>query len=281
MKKTALITGAASGIGRAFSDIFASEGYDLILVGRNLEKMETMKADYEAKSGIHVTAVQKDISKEGAAQGVYDEVKSIGLDVDVLINNAGVGDYGRFIDIPWEKERDLAGLDMLSVMQMTHLYAADMERRGGGRVLNMSSIAAFVPGPFMPMYYAAKAFVFSFSQAVSREMEGTGVTVTCLCPGPTATNFEKEANMGAGNKMFTWFRPSTADEVACEGYTALMKGDAVHVTKPRYRIFKFIARLGSEKAKRNLTAIINTGRIKRQNAAGSTTYPRYWKKSIL
>lgn len=262
MNQTVLITGAASGIGRAFADIFAGQGYDMVIVGRNLEKMNAMKDEYEKAYAVTVTTVQEDLSKDNAAQKVFDAVKAQGIDVDVLINNAGVGDYGRFIDIPWQKERDLAGLDMISVMHMMHLYAADMEKRGGGKILNVSSIAAWEPGPYMPMYYAAKSFVFSLSQAVYKEMEGTGVTVTCLCPGPTATNFEKEAEMKSNNKMFTWFKPMTAQEVAKEGYDALMKGKAVHVTKPRYRAFKFITRFGSEKLKRDLTNAVNTGRLK-------------------
>lgn len=264
MGQTVLITGAASGIGRAFADIFAAEGYDMAIVGRNIQKMSDMKADYEARFPIRVTTVQKDLSKDNAAKEVYDELKGKGIEIDVLINNAGVGDFGRFVDIPWQKERDLAGLDMIALMQMMHLYAADMERRGGGKILNLSSIAAFEPGPYMPMYYAAKAFVFSLSQAVSKEMEGTGVTVTCLCPGPTATNFEKEANMGKESGMFTWFKPLSAEEVAREGYTALMKGKAVCVTKPRYRTFKFLTRFGSEKLKRDMTCAVNTGRVKMQ-----------------
>ena len=234
----------------------------MVIVGRNLEKMNAMKAEYELQYHNTVTTVQKDLSKDDAAQKVYDEIKAMGIAIDVLINNAGVGDYGPFIDIPWQKERDLAGLDMIALMQMMHLYAADMEKRGGGKILNLSSIAAWEPGPYMPMYYAAKAFVFSLSQAVSKEMEGTGVTVTCLCPGPTATNFEKEANMKSNNKMFTWFKPLTPQEVAREGYDALMKGEVVHVTKAFYRVFKFMNRFGSDKLKRDLTTLVNVGRIK-------------------
>ena len=262
MSKTVLITGAASGIGRAFADIFASEGYDMVLVGRNVEERNAMKAAYERRFKNTVYVIQKNLSKDDAAQEVYDEVKARGIEIDVLINNAGVGDYGRFIDIPWQKERDLAGLNMITLMQLMHLYAADMEKRGGGKILNLSSIAAWEPGPYMPMYYATKAFVFSLSQAVSKEMEGTGVTVTCLCPGPTATNFEKEANMAHENRMFTWFKPMTAEEVAAEGYAALMRGKAVCVTKPFYRAFKFMGRFGSDKLKRDLTMLINTGRIR-------------------
>lgn len=262
MNKTVLITGAASGIGRAFADIFAAESYDMVLVGRNLGEMNAMKTAYDQLYQNNVTVIQKDLSKDDAAQEVYNEVRAKDLAVDVLINNAGVGDYGRFIDIPWQKERDLAGLNMITLMQLMHLYAADMEKRGGGRILNVSSIAAWEPGPYMPMYYAAKAFVFSLSQAVSKEMEGTGVTVTCLCPGPTATNYEKEAGMAPENRMFTWFKPMTAEEVAAEGYTALMKGKAVCVTKPFYRAFKFAGRFGSDKLKRDLTMLVNTGRIR-------------------
>ena len=260
MKKTVLITGAASGIGREFANIFAAEGYDMVIVGRNANKMDAMKADYEQKYAVGVSCIQADLSKDNEAQRVYDEVNAMGISVDVLINNAGVGDYGRFVDIDWAKERALAGLNMLSVMQLMHLYAADMEMRGGGRILNVSSIAAYTPGPYMPMYYASKSFVYSLSQAVAKEMEGTGVTVTCLCPGPTATNFEKEANMGKSNKMFTLFKPMTPAEVAREGYDALMRGEVVHTTKLFYRIFKLLCRLGPDKAKRDLTKKVNTGK---------------------
>ncbi len=260
MSKTVLITGAASGIGKEFANIFAEQKYDMVIVGRNEAKMEAMKADYEKKYGISVTPVQADLSVDNEAQRVYDEVKAKGVDIDILINNAGVGDYGRFIDIPWEKERSLAGLNMLSLMQLMHLYAADMEKRGGGKILNVSSIAAYTPGPYMPMYYASKSFVYSLSQAVAKEMEGTGVTVTCLCPGPTATNFENEANMGKSNKMFTLFKPLTPAEVAQEGYYALMRGEVVHTTKLFYRSFKLLCRLGPDKAKRDLTKKVNAGK---------------------
>ena len=138
-----------------------------------------------------------------------------------------------------------------------------MERRGSGRILAVSSTAGAFPGsPHFAVYYATKSFVFSLSQAVSKEMEGTGVTVTCLCPGPTATNFEKEANMAPENRMFTWFKPMTAQEVAQEGYDGLMKGQTIRVTKPFYRFFKFISRFGSDKLRRNMAMLINTGRMK-------------------
>lgn len=163
MSKTVLITGAASGIGMEFANIFAEQKYNMVIVGRNEAKMEAMKVDYEKKYSISVTPVQADLSVDNEAQRVYDEVKAKGIDIDILINNAGVGDYGRFVDIPWEKERGLAGLNMLSLMQLMHLYAADMEKRGGGKILNMASIAAYTPGPYMPMYYASKSFVYSLS----------------------------------------------------------------------------------------------------------------------
>lgn len=260
MSKTVLITGAASGIGMEFANIFAEQKYDMVIVGRNEAKMEAMKVDYEKKYGISVTPVQADLSVDNEAQRVYDEVKAKGIDIDILINNAGVGDYGRFVDIPWEKERGLAGLNMLSLMQLMHLYAADMEKRGGGKILNMASIAAYTPGPYMPMYYASKSFVYSLSQAVAEEMRGSGVSITCLCPGPTATNFEKEANMGKNNKMFSFFKPMTPAEVAAEGYDALMKGKAVHTVKPFYRLFKFICRFGPDSVKRRLTRKVNIGK---------------------
>ncbi len=256
MNQTVLITGAASGIGRAFADLFAARGYDMVLVGRNLAGLDAMKVEYAAKYGIHVLTIRKDLSREDAAQELYDAVSAAGLSVDVLLNNAGVGDYGRFVEIPWQRARSLAGLDMLTLAQLLQLYGADMARRGGGRILNLASIAAFEPGPYMAMYFAAKAFVFSLSQAVSKELEGTGVTVTCLCPGPTATNFERDAHMSSENK---WFAPMTAEEVARAGFAALMRGKAVCIPKTRYRLLKLAAGFAPESLKRSLAAYINTG----------------------
>lgn len=259
MKKTILITGAASGIGTAFAHIFAGQGDDLVIVGRNEEKMAAMKAEFEEKYGISAFPVRADLSKDGAAQGIFDRVQESGLTVDVLINNAGVGDYGRLADASWDRLRDIVGLNMISLMHLMKLYAADMEKRGGGKILNVASIAAYMPGPYMPLYFASKSFVYSISQAVHKEMEGTGVTVTCLCPGPTATNFEKASGMGPQNKMFTFFKPMTAEYVARVGYKAMMKGKAVVTTKFYFRCLKLACRLGPEKLKRDLTKKINYG----------------------
>lgn len=259
-RKTVLITGAASGIGRAFADIFAKEGYNMVIVGRNLAKMEKMKAEYEQAYGIDVVPLQADLSADGGADGVYAAVKERGAEIDVLINNAGVTDYGRFVDIPWEKERRIAELNMLSVMRLMQLYAADMEKRGGGKILNVASIAAYMPGPYMSVYFATKSFVYSLSQAVAKEMEGTGVTVTCLCPGTTATNFEKEGGIGEESKLFKIFKPMTAQKVAAEGYRAMMKGKAVRTAGFSNRLLKLICRFGSDGLKRDLTKKVNAGK---------------------
>ena len=260
MNRTAVITGATSGIGHEFARLLAADGFDLVVVGRNAARLDAARHEFETEYGITVMPIEADLSKDGEADRVYAAVNAAGLDAEILINNAGVGDYGRFVDIPWEKERSIAGLNMISVMRLMQLFAADMERRGGGKILNLSSIAAYMPGPYMPMYYASKSFVYSLSQAVAKEMEGTGVTVTCLCPGPTATNFEKEANMGKANRMFTFFRPMTAADVALEGYRAMQRGEVVHTTRPYYKILKLACRLAPERWKRDLTKKINAGK---------------------
>lgn len=259
-RKTVLITGAASGIGREFVDIFAEEKYDMVIVGRNMEKMCALKEEYEEKNGIAITPLQIDLSEEDGARRVYDEVKERGIEVDVLINNAGVTDYGRFVDIPWERERAVIELNVLSLTRLMQLFAADMEKRGSGKILNVASIAAYMPGPYMPVYFATKSFVYSLSQAVAKELAGTGVTVTCLCPGTTATNFEKEGGIGEESKLFKILKPMTAKEVALDGYRAMMKGKTVRTVGFFNRCLKFVCRFGSDKLKRDLTKKINAGK---------------------
>ena len=262
MSKVALITGAASGMGLAYTDVFGKNGFDMVLVDINEEKLNEIKTDLEKKYNCKVTTIVEDLSKDEAAKHIFDKTEELGIKVDVLVNNAGFGDFGRYIDIPYGKERALMGVNCITLMYMTHLYANDMVKRGSGRILNIASIAAYLPGPYMPLYYASKAFVYSFSMAVNHELKGTGVTVTTYCPGPTKTSFEKNAKMD-GSKMFT-FKPiqgGTKEQTVQRAYDATMKGKA-HAQFPKHVLFEILCRLGPDGIREKLCTYINIGEIK-------------------
>ncbi|MCL2862742.1 MAG: SDR family oxidoreductase [Methanimicrococcus sp.] len=235
MNKTALITGASSGIGRELAKVFAGNGYDLILTARNEKKLGTLKDKLEAKYGIKAFVIIKDLSQKDAAQDVFNEVGKAGLSVDVLVNNAGFGDYKRYADADWWKQFDIVQVNILALMQMTRLFLPQMIQKGDGKILNMASMAAFAPGPFMSVYYASKAFVLSFSEALAAELKGSGVTVTAVCPGPTKTGFEEAAGSGA-RKLFDTAKRASAKKVALFSYQATMSGKIVAVPGFKYKI---------------------------------------------
>ncbi|MCO7125758.1 SDR family oxidoreductase [Sporolactobacillus shoreicorticis] len=223
MKKTALVTGASSGIGNALAERLATDHYDLILVARSKEKMEAMKAAWPALS---VTVITKDLSKPGAAKEVYDEVKQIGLNVDLLINDAGFGLVGAFQSLPIERQSNMIQLNCTALTELTYYFLPDL-RSSSGKIMNVASTAAYQPGPFMAVYFASKAYVLSLSEALSEELSGSGVTVTALCPGPTHTQFGAVAH-AENIKMFSHTMDVAA--VASIGYRALMKGKQVAIT---------------------------------------------------
>ena len=159
------------------------------------------------------------------AKDLHDRVLGLGIHVDALVNNAGFGDAGAFCERDWQRQRDMVQVNMVALMQLAHLFVPHMVERGAGMVLNLSSVAAFSAGPYMSVYYASKAFVLSFSEALSEELAGTGVTVTAICPGPTATGFEASAAMGSGSTMFQ--HAASAADVARHGIAAMRAGKAI------------------------------------------------------
>ena len=235
MNKTALITGASSGIGRELSKVFAGSGYNLILVARNERKLETLKDKLETKYGIKAAVIVKDLSQKDAAQDIFDEVKTAGLSVDVLVNDAGFGDYNRYADADWNKQYDMVQVNILALMQLTKLFLPQMIEKEDGKILNLASMAAFAPGPFMSVYYATKAFVLSFSEALSAELKGSGVMVTAVCPGPTKTGFEKVAGSGT-RKLFDATKRASAKDVALFSYQALISGKTVAIPGFKYKV---------------------------------------------
>jgi uncharacterized protein len=227
-KGAALVTGASGGIGLELARVLAREGYDLVLVARSADKLEGLAADLRRRHGTHVLVIPADLSDPSAPQSIYDKVQAERIDVSVLVNNAGFTLFNPFVEIPWEKNAELLAVNIVALTHLTKLFLPGMVERGYGRVLNLASTAAFQPGPLMATYYASKAYVLSFSEALHSELEGTDVTVTALCPGPTASDFQKRGDMESSGLVAGRKLPD-ARSVARAGYKALMRGQAVAV----------------------------------------------------
>lgn len=228
MKQTALITGASSGIGLELAHVFASNGYDLIIVARRENRLQDLKASIESKHPVTVTPIPLDLSLPENAAALYAETTRSGRHVDVLVNNAGFGDYGDFIETDVQKNHDMLQVNIVTLTTLTRLYTpAMLERRRGG-VINLASIVAFQPGPLMAVYYASKAYVLSFTEALASEFAGSGVTVTALCPGPTDTGFADVTGLEK-SVLFERFRPVPAKDVAAFGYRSWVRGKVVAI----------------------------------------------------
>lgn len=243
--KTVFITGATEGIGLAFARLFAAPDCHLILVARNEQKLQEIATELTAR-GSQVTYYAKDLSTPGNAQGIYEDIKQKGFQVDDLINNAGFGIDAPFISHEWERERQMLQLNMLTVAYFTQNFARDMVAAGSGRILNVASIAAFQPGPYMAGYCATKSFVLSLSQAVHYELRKSGVTVTALCPGVTDTKFHDVAQ-SHGTGMTRFMSHATPEQVAAFGYRAMMKGKPVAIYGAANRFTVFALRFLSRK----------------------------------
>jgi len=235
----ALITGASSGIGAELARLCAADGYGLILIARRTDRLEQLAAELATRHGIATRTIAEDLADPGAPQRIYEQTR--GETVQILINNAGFGLRGRYDQTDWEAESRLIQVNITALADLTKRYIRDMAARGTGRILNVGSTAAFVPGPLMAMYYASKAFVVSFSQALANEFQGTGVTVTVLCPGPTTTEFEQAAGI-TDSKLFQG-SAMTAAEVARIGYRAMLAGDAEVIAGARNRWMILLTRL--------------------------------------
>ena len=228
MNKTALITGASNGIGLELARVHASKGGNLVLVGRNKSKLDELKAELEKQYSVSVYIIGKDLSLPNSAQEVYDETIKQNIQVDYLINNAGFGDFGMFYETDWNKELQMINLNITTLTQFTKLYLKDMVKRQSGKIMNVASTAAFQSGPTMAVYYATKAYVLSFSEAIDNEVNDKGVTVTALCPGATESGFQAAASMEESNLVKGKKLP-TSSEVAEYGYSAMMKGKTVAI----------------------------------------------------
>lgn len=224
----ALITGASNGIGLELAKIHASKGDNLVLVARNVTKLNELKNTWEKQYKVSVHTIEKDLSKPNAAKEVYDETTAKGLQVDYLINNAGFGDFGMFYETDWNKELQMINLNITTLTQFTKLYLQDMVKRRSGKIMNVASTAAFQSGPTMAVYYATKAYVLSFSEAIDNEVRDKGITVTTLCPGATESGFQAAAAMEE-SALVKGKKLPTSQEVAEYGYQSMMKGKTVAI----------------------------------------------------
>ena len=225
--KTALITGASSGIGKALADQFAKDGYHLVLAARGVARMQTLADQLQQQHKVQVTVIGADLETNDGAGKLHADIKSHGITIHALANNAGYGTFGEFKDSALAPELAMMQLNMNTVVVLTKLFLPDLIATRG-KVLNTASTAAFQPGPYMAVYYATKAFVLSFSEAIAAELEGTDVTVAALCPGPTASGFQDKADMHASALVKGKKLPSS-EEVAAAGYRAMQRGQRVFI----------------------------------------------------
>ncbi|MCB1059927.1 MAG: SDR family oxidoreductase [Calditrichaeota bacterium] len=222
MSKTALITGASSGIGLEMARLFARDKVNLALVARNEAALKSIAEELSNMYGIQADIIVSDLSQANAPFELFEEVQRRGLRVGYLINNAGFGIYEEFLKTELSRELEMIQLHVATTTALTKLFAEDMARSGGGRIMNVASTAAFQPGPWMSVYYATKAYMLSYSEAANEALRETGVTVTCLCPGPTPTNFQVRAK----NRKKGLLRhvKTSAEYVARAGYAAMHSG---------------------------------------------------------
>ena len=237
MVETALITGASSGIGYELAIVHASKGDDLILVSRNRGKLLALKNKLENEYKVSVLVIVKDLSLSNSAREVYDEVKKNKISIDYLINNAGIGNFGEFTQTNWDTESKMIKLNVTNLTYFCKLFLKDMIKKKSGRIMNVASIAGFQPGPLMAVYFATKAYVLHFSEAIANEVKNNGITVTALCPGPTESGFESVAAM-KNSVLFKGKKLPTSKDVAKYGYESMIKGRvvAIHGWKNRLLI---------------------------------------------
>jgi short-subunit dehydrogenase len=255
MGSTALITGASSGLGAEFARLFARDKCDVVLVARRKDRLEALAAGLSGASGVKSHVIAVDLMAPDGAARVAAEVKRLGLEIDYLVNNAGFGTSGTFWELDADKERGELQVNVMTVVELTRALLPGMVQRKRGRILNIGSTAGFQPGPFMATYYASKAFVNSWTEALSFELKGTGVTATVSCPGATATEF----GAVAGNDKSLLFKVGmmSSGEVAAQAYHAMQVGRPMVVHGLKNKLAAFSIRFSPRGVIRALTASLN------------------------
>jgi len=244
--ETVLITGASEGIGLEFTKIFAENGYDLILISRNSEKLNNLKSEINLKFDSHITIFSKDLSNINVLSELNSCLSRDETQIDILINNAGSGVFGEFSQTDFKKELDMINVNITALTYLTKIVLRKMLKSKKGKILNVASTAAFKPGPMMAVYYATKSYVMSFSKAIAVETRDTGIDISVLCPGPTKTDFLAKASE---NKIHTvkFNKSAAAHDVALYGYNAIMKNKAVAIPGITNKLLVFISKFIPEK----------------------------------
>jgi short-subunit dehydrogenase len=243
MSPLALVTGASEGIGRELAKCFAADRLDLILTARDEARLNELAAELRTAHSVAVTVIPMDLSAPGAAEALHQAVTAKGFEVEYLVNNAGFGNYGLFLENDPAAEQRLIDVNISALMQLTRRFTPAMVSRGHGKILNVASIAAYTPGPLLTVYYASKAFVLSFSEALDCELAGTGVSVTALCPGPTTSQFGRRAGLSGSHMGSRSPLHETSAAVARAGYCGMMKGKRVVYPGVRHFLMAWITRL--------------------------------------
>jgi uncharacterized protein len=241
VSKTALITGASGGIGYELGLLFARDGFDCILVARSHDKLNALAARMESDFRVKTLVLPKDLSKSTAVDEIYEEVSAASMQVDMLVNNAGFPVFGLFTETDLGSELEMLQVNVVALTALTKLFLKGMIERRYGRILNLASTAAFEPGPLMAVYYASKAYVLSFSEALATELRGTGVTVTALAPGPTRTGFQKRGQLE--DSRLVQGDIADAQSVALAGYRGLMAGKTLVIPGFANKLIPLIVRV--------------------------------------
>ncbi|MFA5159978.1 MAG: SDR family oxidoreductase [Candidatus Omnitrophota bacterium] len=235
-----LITGASEGLGREFAKLFAAHGYPLVLVARSKARLDTLARELNTIDHIDVKTISKDLSFLPAAEELKTTLDDQKVAIEILVNNAGFGVHGLFHQTDWKTTEAMLNLNMIALTHLTHLFLPGMLQKGHGKILNVASTAAFQPGPFMACYFASKAYVFSFTEALAEELQGTGVTVTAFCPGPTQTQFQKRSNTENIRENSFAMEAAPAAEAA---YRGLMKNKRLVVPGFTNKLLVVLVRL--------------------------------------
>jgi short-subunit dehydrogenase len=256
--QTALITGASAGLGRELARLAARDGQNLVVVARRRDRLDELAGELSAAHGVTVTVIAADLGDPASPRAIAERVGAAGITIDCLMNNAGFGSHGPFAASDLARQLEMIVVNVRALVELTHLFLPGMLARKRGRILNVASIAGFVPGPFMASYYASKAFVLSFTEALATELRGSGVTATASCPGPTATEFGAVATSD-GTKLF---RSNVADaaSVAAHAYRAMLAGKVVAIPGLMNKLIAQSVRLAPRAILRSLVAGLNTGR---------------------
>jgi short-subunit dehydrogenase len=252
---TAVVTGASAGLGTEFARLFAADKHDLVLVARRRERLDGLAAELEKEHGVRVHVLPEDLADERAPERIAAELSRRAIDVEFLVNNAGFGTTGAFADLEPAREIEMMHVNVTAVVILTRLLLPPMIARRSGRVLNIGSTAGFQPGPFMAVYYASKAFLNSFTEALSFELRGTGVTATLCCPGPTATEFPQIA----GNDKSRLFQMAAMEPaaVAAQAYRAMRRGRPMVIPGVSNKLGLQSLRVSPRAAVRRITAALN------------------------